>query len=355
MTRSSSSHSAAEGRVPVRIARVAVAHPPYRVTQHEAARAIAMHASDPRRVAALARGTHIDERALAIPPGDLVSLGAAGARNDIYRALAPALAMQAVRGVLGEGDASDLGCLVTSSCTGYTVPSWGVGIAEAFALPRSATRLPITEAGCAGGAVAIARAVDQLRAREGAGGLAASVELCSLAFHPGGGDGNLTSTLIFGDGAGAALLRTDDGPGLTVIDSVSALIPDSQDALGFDLTDRGFYPVVSRELATLIPAPTEAAIAVLLERNGLAGDEVGAWLLHPGGPRILTALERGLGLAPHETRWSWDSMRAYGNTSSAAIFDVLRRYFHERTAGEYAVVAAFGPGISIELLLLRAC
>ena len=250
--------------------------------------------------------------------------------------------------------AADIQCIVTSSCTGYTAPSWGVGLAEAVGLPRDATRLPITEAGCAGGAVAIARAADHLRARGGTGALAASVELCSLAFHPGGGDGNLTSTLIFGDGAGAALLRTGTGPGLTIVDSASMLIPDSESALGFDLTDQGFYPILSRELVALLPGPTGAAVDELLGRNGLRRGDIGSWLIHPGGARILTAIEQALDLGHEQLRWSWASMREFGNTSSAAIYDVIRRYFGERSIGEYAVAAAFGPGVSIELLLLRA-
>ena len=246
-----------------------------------------------------------------------------------------------------------MGCIVTSSCTGYTAPSWGVGLAEECGIPRDATRIPITEAGCAGGVVALARAVDHLRVREG-NALVTSVELCSLAFHLGGDDGNLTSSLIFGDGAGAALLHTDAGPGLEVLDSASMLIPDSQHALGFDLTDSGFYPLLARELATLLPRPTAEAIDGLLARNGLERGDIAAWLVHPGGARILTSLEHALEVGRDQMRWSWESMREFGNTSSAAIFDVVRRYFDERVLGEYAVAAAFGPGVSIELLLLRA-
>ena len=87
----------------------------------------------------------------------------------------------------------------------------------------------------------------------------AAVELCSLAFHVGGGEGNLTSSLIFGDGAGAVLLQPGAGDGLEILDSMSVLVPGTRDALGFDLTDRGFYPVLTRELTTLLPAPTAAA------------------------------------------------------------------------------------------------
>jgi alkylresorcinol/alkylpyrone synthase len=338
----------------VRISGINAAHPPTRLSQADAARAIGAWSRNPRRVAALARGTQIEQRAIALTPDEVRALGAAGARNDIYQRIAPGIAIDAARGVLREVDVSGIACLVTSSCTGYSVPTWGVDVVEAFRLPARAIRLPITESGCAGGVVALARAVDHLRTRPGASGLAVAVELCSLAFHPGGDDGNLTSTLIFGDGAGAALLETGEGPGLEVVDTASRLVPNTKHALGFALTDQGLYPILTRELPELLGEPTREAVVEFLCQNGITTRDIGAWLLHPGGARILKTLEEGLDLDRCQTHWSWDSMRDFGNTSSAAIFDVMGRYFRDRRPGEYAVVAAFGPGLSIELMLLRA-
>src|SRR5690606_28588115 len=97
----------------------------------------------------------------------------------------------------------------------------------------------------------------------------AAVELCSLAFQPAGHDGNLMSLLIFGDGAGAAFLETGRGPGLEIVDTASALIPGTTSALGFDLTDRGFAPVLQRRLVDLLPAATLQGAQALLERHGL--------------------------------------------------------------------------------------
>jgi alkylresorcinol/alkylpyrone synthase len=338
----------------VRIASVGVAHPEHRISQADAARRIGLQAGDARRVAALARGTCIDQRAIALAPDAIECLTSSGMRNDIYRKLAPALALEAARKVLRDEAAADIACLVTSSCTGYSSPSWGVGLVRDCALPSTTMRLPITEAGCAGGAVALARAADHLRAHGGGDALAVSVELCSLAFHRGGDVGNITSGLIFGDGAGAALLQTGAGPGLEVLASSSRLIPDSEHLLGFDLTDQGFYPVLSQDLVDALPGPCEAAIDALLAGRGLQRRDIAAWLLHPGGARILRKLEAAMCIDPAQTRWSWASLREVGNTSSAAVFDVLRRYMPDARSGDYAVLAAFGPGVSIELLLLRA-
>jgi alkylresorcinol/alkylpyrone synthase len=338
----------------VRITNVAVAHPPHTIDVGEAARRIGLHTGEHRRVSAIAHGTCIDQRAIALPPEQIEQLAGAGARNDVYRRLAPAVALEAARGALGEADPRDVACLVTSSCTGYSVPSWSVRLSHECGLRPEAMRLPITEAGCAGGVVALARAAEHLLAKDATSALVVAVELCSLAFHFGGEVGNITSTLIFGDGAGAALLQRGTGFGLDVLDTATSLIPDSEDALGFNLTDDGFYPVLSRHLEDILQGPTGTAVHRLLQRNGLQGSDIAAWLLHPGGARILERLEDSLDLGRQSTRWSWDSMREFGNTSSAAIFDVLRRYFADARPGEYALLAAFGPGLSIELMLLRA-
>ncbi len=349
--RTSSSASA-----PVVIARVATAHPNRRMTRAEAATGIIRLTGDERRVRALANGSCIDERAIALSADEIERLDGIEERNRIYARLAPPLAVEAAAGVL-RGEV-DVGCLTTTSCTGYMVPGWDGTLVETLSLPRDAVRLPITEAGCSGGVLAVARAADYLRSRPGQRALAVSAELCSLAFHACLDEGNLISTLIFADGAGAALLSSDDQPrsGLEILDSMSYLVPEARHVLGFDLTDRGFYPILGRELARALPAPTLGAATTLLDRNRLSLRDVDFWLLHPGGPRVLERLEQALGVERCRDRWSWESLRSNGNTSSAAIFDVLRRYLADPSApGGTGVVAAFGPGLSIELLLVRRC
>jgi alkylresorcinol/alkylpyrone synthase len=338
----------------VRVATAAVAHPEYRVAQEEAARRLGEVTGSRRRVLALARATRIEQRALVLPAEALAELGSIEARNSLYRGAARGLAGAAAAGAAPAGTRDAIGCLVTSSCTGYSVPGWGVDLIGDLGLGCDTARLPITESGCAGGAVALARAADYLRSRPNTSALVVAAELCSLSFHARSDEGNLTSSLIFGDGAGAALLEAGEGQGLEVVDTLSMLIPESKDALGFDLTDHGFYPVLKRELVELLPGATLRAARKLLERNGLDFSDVSGWLIHPGGARILSRLEQTIGVGRQETGWSWESMKEFGNTSSAAIFDVLRRYLADegRPRG-WAMVVGFGPGVSIELLLVR--
>ena len=310
---------------------------------------------EPRKATILVQSSQIASRATVLPPASLPGLGSIEARNDLYRARAPQLSCEAVGRALGEQNGGRVGCLVTSSCTGYSIPGWAVDVIEAFDLPSTTVRVPLTESGCAGGAVAIARVADYLRSRPGEAGIAVATELCSLSTRTISDEGSLLSSLVFGDGSGAALLETGPGDGLEVVDSLSFLVPDSKQDLGFNLTDLGFHPVLSRELAEVLIRPTEIAVVDLLSRNGFETADVDAWLLHPGGPRILKALEASLSVSQELTRWSWSSMTEFGNTSSAAIFDVMFRYFEEDPPGHtWVVLAAFGPGVSIELILLRS-
>jgi predicted naringenin-chalcone synthase len=340
----------------VTITHAAAVHPPYRITQAEAALRIGAVIGEPRRAAALARGTQIDERALCIPPAEIAALGSIEERNAIYARHAPAMALEAASEAL-RGSEARPGCLVASSCTGYMVPGWDVDLVRQLSLPCDTVRLPITQAGCSGGVLALARATDYLRTRSEGSALAVSCELCSLAFQTSADEGNLTSAMIFGDGAGAAVLEAGARrDGLDIVDNLTFLAPAAAEVLGFGLSDHGFYPLLSRDLVEVLPPATGKAISLLLGRNGLRAGDVRFWLLHPGGARILSQLERRLRLDRCQTRWSWESMAAHGNTSSAAIFDVIRRYLDDTTArAGWGVVAAFGPGISIEMLLVRRC
>ena len=338
------------------ISKVAIALPEHRLSQTEAAHLIGQATGEPRRAAAIARGSAIATRALAVGTETVAELGSVEARNRIYERLAPCLALQAGRSALAGHAPDGVGVLVSTSCTGYMVPSWDVAVARGLELPATVTRLPITEAGCAGGVVALARAADYLRLHPGSSGLAMAVELCSLAFHADASDGNLTSSLLFGDAAAAVVLDTDpaDRGGLEIVDSLSLLVPSAKEVLGFDLTDSGLYPLLSRDLPELLREPAAQALAMLLKRNGLGGQAPPFLLLHPGGPRILEVLQREFGVDDDALRWSWASLAQSGNTSSAAIFDVIRRFQDDCAApAGWGVVMAFGPGISIELLLVR--
>jgi alkylresorcinol/alkylpyrone synthase len=336
----------------VSITKVTTAQPEHWVESAEAARRIGAVTGDVRRANAIARASRIQRRATALPPDDIGSLGGAESRNAVYRSVAPELALRTAREAFEGVDAAPVGCLVTSSCTGYMVPGWDVHVAQACEFPIDTVRVPLTQAGCAGGVLAMATATQWLRLNPGRSALAVSVELCSLAFQADPEPGNLVSALLFGDGAGAAVLQDGD-EGLRVAATRSTLVPFSSDAIGFDLTDRGFFPRLALDLAEMLPGPTLAAASKLLEGHRLRLSDLSFALLHPGGPRILDNLAGAFCLPAGALRWSYESLAEQGNTSSAAIFDVLRRFLDDPDAPRgWGLVAAFGPGVSIEMMLV---
>ncbi len=337
----------------------AFARPQLLVSQAEAASRIGALAGRKSRVESIAKATRIESRAVAFPVDQIGRLSTIQERNTLYQQVAPGLATEAAGQLLAGRSPSAIDCLVTASCTGYMVPGLDVSLAQVLELRADTARLPITEAGCAGGVVALARASDYLTAHHSARqALVAAVELCSLAFQASDDVSNLVSTLIFGDGAAAVLLEAggEGDSGLEVLDSASMLVPNTTEAIGFDLTDHGFAPRLALDIAELLPGAVAESVQCLLVKNGMALDDVAFWLAHPGGPKILEASQEALQLCEDDLRWSWQSLSELGNMSSVAILDVLRRYLDDSLAPKGpGIVLAFGPGISLELLLVNRC
>jgi alkylresorcinol/alkylpyrone synthase len=251
---------------------------------------------------------------------------------------------------------SEVDLLISVSCTGYMVPSLDAYLIQELGFRPNVRRLPITELGCVGGAAALARAADFARAFPDGRALVVAVELSSLAFQPEDlSDANLISCAFFGDGAAAALVGGGSSSGIRVLDTESCIVPSSLDAMGFDLRDSGFHMVLSKEVPDILRREIRGLVDGLLERNGLSRADLSAYLLHPGGAKILDYLEEELGLRRAETQPSWDVLRDVGNLSSATILFVIDAWLRRRppAPGTYGIAVGFGPGISAELLLLQ--
>jgi alkylresorcinol/alkylpyrone synthase len=276
-------------------------------------------------------------------------------RNQRYAREAHALTLCATRKLLAETrtDPERIDVLIDVSCTGLTIPALDVALAQALGLRPDVRRIPITEAGCAAGALALG-----LGASLCAGGavvLIAAVELCALTLCPGDHSRtNLVSAALFGDGAAAALL-VPGGSGPRVRASGSYLIPGSREAMGFDVGAHGLRILLQKELPELVQRDLGAVIERFLDHNGTSREGVGLYLLHPGGRRILDAYRDVLGLQETELAFSRESLRRYGNLSSVSILTVLELAFgagFPLPRGKEALVLGIGPGLSLELALL---
>jgi len=253
-------------------------------------------------------------------------------------------------------DAKDVDLFITVSCTGVMIPSLDAHLANDLGFRSDVRRLPITELGCAAGAAALARAGDYVRAWPDATALVVAVELPSLTFQRHDtSQANLISSILFGDGAAAALVTGRAACGPRLVRAESFLFPGTLGAMGFDLGSDGFHIVLSRDVPDLIRVHVRGLLDGFLARSELRREDLAAFILHPGGQKLLGFIEEELGLGPRDTECSWHVLREYGNQSSASVMFVLHEWLTRHTAppGAHGLVAAFGPGFSADLLLLR--
>jgi alkylresorcinol/alkylpyrone synthase len=237
------------------------------------------------------------------------------------------------------------------------IPSLDAHLINRMGFRCDVRRLPITELGCAAGASALGRAWEFLRANPDGNVLVISVELPSLTFQRRDiSQANLISSILFGDGAAAAVVTGDEtAAGPRLLDSRSFTFPNSIDAMGFDLKNSGFHIVLSKDVPELIRGRIRALATSFLGKHRLALDDVAAFVLHPGGQKLLHYVEEELGLPRARTQPSWDVLQEFGNLSSASVLFVLHEWLAKRqmNSGEYGLLAAFGPGFTAELLLAQ--
>src|SRR6266853_927055 len=250
----------------------------------------------------------------------------------------------------------DIDMIITVSCTGFMIPSLDAHLINRMGFRSNVRRMPFTELGCAAGAMALGRAADFLKAHPGGNVLIVAVELPSLTFQRKDiSQANLISSILFGDGAAAALVSGNGAPGPKILVSETYTFPDSLGAMGFDLRDSGFHILLAKDVPEMIGKKIRELVDGFLERHGKKFQNIKGWILHPGGARLLGNVEIALGLTKCQTQPSWDILSNVGNLSSATILFILQEWLEKRPLkpGDYALAAAFGPGFSAEFLLLQ--
>lgn len=301
----------------------------------------------------------VEQRSSAIPLEEVFRARSFGASNDRYIEcaveLATAVADQALRNA-GLA-ARDVDFFVSTSCTGFMIPSVDAHVAERLGMKPGLRRLPITEHGCAGGAVALGCAHDHLAANPGRVALVVAVELPSLTFQVGDrSPANVVSAALFGDGAAAVVLTSQPRPGFPRITRVAShRFPESLDWMGFKLKDSGLHVILSSEIPRQVLTHARELVVGFLDDSGLAIGDVRHLLFHPGGRKILEAFERTLELPPDALFASRKVLRDHGNLSSATVLFILDEHLRRREArcGDHGLLLAFGPGFGAELVLLQ--
>lgn len=320
-------------------------------------------------------GSGIETRHLAMPLGAYRDLRSFTQTNDLFIRLGTDLAERAARDALDAAGLAphEVDFLLFTSVTGVSAPSLDALLVPRLGLRPDVKRLPSFGLGCAGGAAGLARVHDYLRGHPDHVALLVSVELCSLTLQRDDPSlANVVASGLFGDGASAVVLlgerrgaawRADRGAASSaapeVIDTRSRIYPGTEGDLGWAVGSTGFRIVLSPRVPQVIEANLGEDVAAFLFPYGLKAGDVGSWVVHAGGPKILDAVAQALDLDDGALAASRRSLARAGNLSSSSVLHVLADTIAARAGAtapagaDEGVLMAFGPGVAAELVLLR--
>jgi alkylresorcinol/alkylpyrone synthase len=348
----------------VRIAAVGSALPPNFYDQDTLLEAFRRHWGSRHynldRLEGLHRAVLVGGRHLALPMEEYENLENWGQANDAWIRVAQEVGEGAVRVALDKAGlgVGDVDALIFVTVTGVATPSIDARLMNRLGLPARVKRMPIFGLGCVAGTAGIARAADYVRGFPDQVAVLLSVELCSLTLQredlsiP-----NLIASGLFGDGAAAAVVVGNGRPaaGPEIVATRSVFYPDSEEVMGWDITQDGFRVVLSADVPEVVRQFLRRDVDTFLADQGLTRDDVAVWVSHPGGPKVLEAMQQALDLPEDALETAWRSLREVGNLSSTSVLLVLQETLDQRRpdAGTYGMMLAMGPGFCSEMVLLR--
>jgi alkylresorcinol/alkylpyrone synthase len=347
-----------------RLVSVATAVPDTRIDQATAAafarRKFAGRLPDLERLMPLFTHAGIDNRYFAVPQEWFLETHDLAERSARYASEATRLSAVAATEALVRADLgpADVDYIIYVNTTGLATPSIDARLINLLGLRHNVRRTPIWGLGCAGGVGGLSHAYHYALAHPGARILVIATELCGLTFLPDDmSKANLVATALFADGAAAAVVVGDDfsGSGLEMLGTRSRLYPDSLDVMGWTVLQEGLQVVFAQRIPEIVEQTAAEEIGAFLASHGAAVGDLDAFLLHPGGAKVLEAYATALGLRPEQLDLARGVLRDYGNMSSATVFFVIERHLaqHGFAQGGLGLVSALGPGFSSESVLVR--
>jgi alpha-pyrone synthase len=278
-----------------------------------------------------------------------------GQRMEHYASLAPDLGLAASERALASCGLArnSITHLITVSCTGFMAPGIDHRLIDGLGLPRTVERTHVGYMGCHGALnglrVARAFAASLPNARV----LLCAVELCCLHYYYGWDPQKVIANSLFADGAASAVIASTDNTNQddwTISVCGSCVFPNSADAMTWSIGDFGFEMTLSKQVPFLIQSNLKGWLSEWLANAGLAVSDVKSWAVHPGGPRILDAVEEALQLDGSALRTSRQILADFGNMSSPTILFILDR-LRQQKATRPCVALGFGPGLTVEATL----
>lgn len=315
------------------------------------------------RIDRLHENVLVGGRHLALPLEEYPALKTFGDANDAWIRVAQDVGEAAIRDALDRAGLTpeDVDHLFTVTVTGVATPSLDARLMNRLPFRSDTRRTPIFGLGCVAGAAGIARAADWVRGHPEGVAVLLSVELCSLTLQrrdvsiP-----NLIASGLFGDGAAAVVVagaerKLPETPGPRVVASRSVFYPDSEDVMGWDVSETGFRIILSAEVPNVAAEHLPGDVDRFLTDQGLTRRDIASWVCHPGGPKVLEAMQRGLELPEGALDVTWKGLREVGNLSSTSVLLVLRDTLdaHRPEPGSLGMLLAMGPGFCSELVLLE--
>ena len=351
----------------MRIAAVGAAFPPHYYDQEQLIAALRRTWGERHynleRLEALHRNVLVGGRNLALPIEEYETLTTWGRANDAWIRVAEEVGGRAVLDGLERAglEVADVDTLFFVTVTGVATPSIDARLMNRLGLPARTKRVPIFGLGCVAGAAGVARAADYVKAYPDQVAVLLSVELCSLTLQKQDlSIPNLIASGLFGDGAAAAVVVGEDRApakptGPEVLATRSVFYRDSERVMGWDISERGFQIVLSADVPEVVRQHLREDVDTFLAEYKLTRRDISSWVCHPGGPKVLQAMEAALELTPEALAVTWKSLREVGNLSSTSVLLVLRDTMAgaRPPAGTLGMLLALGPGFCSELVLLR--
>jgi alkylresorcinol/alkylpyrone synthase len=249
--------------------------------------------------------------------------------------------------------ATDIDTVVTVCSTGIATPSLDARVARRIGFRSDVARVPVFGLGCAGGASGLSIASRLAQARPGTNVLMVAVELCSLALrHDELTKANIVAVSLFGDGAAAVILRAGDGGATRIEHSGEHLWPDTLDVMGWSVDPQGFGVILRRTIPEFVTQNLKPALQQILGRMRLSLDDIDQFICHPGGAKVIQALETTLALDQGTLEHERQVIADYGNMSSPTVLFILERA-RARGLPARSLLTALGPGFTASCVSLR--
>ena len=341
------------------ITATAVEFPPHRHAQDEVVAALVDAAGEDFLRFAASSG--VGFRQFALPMDRYKRLSGFTEANAAYLEVALELGAKAIRSALDTAGLApeDVDVVFSTTVTGVAVPTVEARLAAELGMRPDVKRVPLFGLGCVAGAAGVARMNDYLRAYPDHVAVLLAVELCSLTIQRDDHSiANLVATSLFGDGAAAVVAvgaqRAPAGPGRPrVLASRSRLYPDTTDMMGWEIGSDGFRIVLSADVPTVADKYLGEDVRLFLSEFGLTTTDIATWVCHPGGPKVIEAVESVLELPDDALDRTRTSLWENGNLSSVSVLDVLAANLADPPdGGELGMMIAMGPGFCSELVLL---